>query len=197
MEIQAVLEQSEIGFQKAFEHILSVEGMVVSLEEHDRGLISKFGITLIAWAEYKKKTVRFDEIRKLTIAEARRFYREVYWEGLGLRRIKSLEMAIAIFDQCVHRGKFGGVELAQRALNMKTTGVMGEDTILALNSVDPQEFIQAFFRQAQRSYLILVQRDLNQMKFLKGWFERTYRILDMFKPIPIEPDNKPLSPITK
>lgn len=168
------------GFEKAFYYILSVEGVTLSREEYDKGLISKFGITLGAWSEFTKKQASFDDIKNLTLTQAKRFYR-AYWDALKLDRVKSLDVAISIFDQCVHRGRFGGTEMTQRFLNLRPTGIMTDQTLEAINSVEPDEFITGYFKHAQRSYLKIVEKDQTQMKFLKGWFERTYKILDSLK----------------
>lgn len=178
-------QQDEI-WEMAFEHIISVEGETVA--PADSQGISKFGITKRAWGDFKKSKATDATIRGLSKEQARQFYHQVYWRGMGLDQIRSPAVAIALFDQLVHRGPTGGAEFIRAFINtmiqnqfVQLTGIMDPQLIMVINSFDAVEFVLEFFKAIQRGYVRLAVKDHKKLHYLRGWLERSYVVLELLE----------------
>ena len=174
------------NWEMAFEHIISVEGEKVA--PPDSQGISKFGITKRAWGDFKKSKATDATIRGLTKEQARQFYYHVYWKGMKLDQVDSPAVAIALFDQLVHRGPSGGAEFIRAFINtiiqnqfVQLTGIMDPQLIMVINSFDAVEFVLEFFKSIQRSYIRLAIKDHKKLTYLRGWLERSYVVLQLLE----------------
>jgi len=82
-----------------------------------------------------------------------------------------------LFDQSINSGQGVAVKTMQKALGLKEDGAVGPNTIKALNSASTNQLVK-FFKERQRFYIALCESDKTQIKFLEGWLNRTYELLD-------------------
>lgn len=165
----------------AMAYLLINEGGFVDLPGDPGGATFK-GITLRSYRAYKGTPVTVDELKNLSDEDVAEFYRVIYWKPLMLDQVRDEKVATAIFDQCVHHGRFGGTRLVQFAISacqspIEVDGRMGEFTIDRLNALEPRRFLVAFQREVQESYLDHGKGGLSE--FLHGWLKRSQRISEL------------------
>jgi len=99
-----------------------------------------------------------------------------YWEPILGDQIANQGPASAIFDIAVLTGLGGAGQITQAALAqlgipVTMDGVIGPETIAAVNSADPNDFVSAFSAQAE-SYLLALPQAANN----PGWQARAERL---------------------
>jgi lysozyme family protein len=172
-----------VAFEMSFSRIIKAEGKTYSNNPMDLGGPTKYGITLAALCGMRNKVQTAKDIEALTENEARNFYFETYWSPLMLSGVVNFLITVLIMDQAVNRGRGAVVKQVQRILvEMKllsiADGIMGQQTIDALNKVEFKRFGLAFYRSSQESYIRICQANPSQVVFLLGWIRRTHLILD-------------------
>lgn len=165
-------------FDKAFQMILEHEGGF-SDHKDDRGSWTMYGITRAEVSRYLGHEASIDEVKALTIDQAKEIYKKNYWDKLKLDEVKSDLLKLILFDQGVNRGTGTIVLKVQKLLGVSVDGVFGPVTLSKLNAQDPKQFAILFFKDAQKSYIEIVKRNPSQIVFLNGWINRTHKLLDM------------------
>lgn len=118
-----------------------------------------------------------DFIQNSTLEElVETLYKENYWNKIWGFKIKKTSKAFMLFDSYVNQGA-NGLKIAQRVLNeigfnLVVDGVMGNNTLTAINEVSEQEFLENFTDARAKAY-----QNLNQPHFLQGWLNRTEDVL--------------------
>lgn len=121
----------------------------------DPGGETKYGIS--------KRSYPNEDIRNLTIDRATELYRRDYVEKHGIDTLDSDRTAELVVDWVVHSGTLG-IRKLQQALNVPVDGVMGPQTIQALNKLqDPRKILLW-----RLEFLI----GLTGHPFIKGWVKR-------------------------
>lgn len=103
---------------------------------------------------------------------AKEIYRERYWNPIHGDEITSDAIAAPLFSFAVNDGVHQAVRLLQQALGVQQDGILGDQTLAALNSADP-DATAAALRAAQESfYRRIVAANPDRAKFLNGWLAR-------------------------
>ena len=118
-----------------------------------------------------------DDIRALTLADARKLYRDKFWTPSDYSRFHSQQIATKVFDMAVNMGPKQAHKLLQHALNyidwhLKIDGVLGPRTMEAANTANPLNLMAQLRREQARFYERLVDRRPHMAVFLKGWMRR-------------------------
>jgi len=171
-------------FNQAIDYVLENEGGFVS-NPNDSGGPTNFGITVPMLTSYRQKQVNFLDIKNLTQAEAKMLYQSFFWDRL---RISGLPQAIAtaILDTAVNQGQATAIKMAQHCLGnaILPDGVMGPETLQALDKANPQMFIYSYVGFLQDRYADFCINATNQIIFLKGWLRRSRRLFTLLEIIP-------------
>jgi len=131
----------------------------------DRGGATKYGISQRAYPDL--------DIRNLTEQQARDIYKRDYWDRIRADEINSQAMAENIFDTCVNMGVRTGSRLAQVAAEIAPSdGIVGSQSIGALNECNDEMFITNFTIAKIARYAYICNRDKSQKRFLLGWVNR-------------------------
>jgi lysozyme family protein len=138
----------------------------------DPGGTTNYGITIGTLRDWRGADVTPEDVRNLTIEEARAIYFARYWTPI---RGDDLPMGVdlAVFDWAVHGGPGRAARDLQAALGVTVDGAVGRQTIDAARAADP----------------IAVIRDVNQRRLAHlrsrphaaanpGWFPRVARLED-------------------
>jgi lysozyme family protein len=152
-------------FKKAFEKVLKFEGGYVN-DKSDSGGETKYGIS--------KKAYPGIDIKSLTLEDAKAIYKKFYWDKIKADEIKSQKIAELIFDTAVNMGVRRAVKIAQTCLGVKVDGIVGNETLNALNNCD-ENFINAYKLQRIKIYVEISKRGDN-IKFLRGWISRVLEV---------------------
>ncbi|NWO18818.1 glycosyl hydrolase 108 family protein [Leptotrichia sp. oral taxon 223] len=159
-------------FERIFDYLLRVEGGY-SDDKHDKGGKTKYGIIEEEARDFGYK----GDMQDLTIDFAKNIYLKKYYLGNKLDKVVNDKVALSICDWAVNSGR-NGTKNAQIAINQLTNanldvdGIIGNKTLEALNSVDPEKFLEVYHNLQRIYYKGLVEADNTQEKFFLGWMNR-------------------------
>ena len=162
-------------FKKFLDYIFEVEGGFTD-DENDRGGKTNWGI-----AEEEAREFGYTgDMRNLTKDFAKNIYLKKYYLGNKLDKVVNDKVALSICDWAVNSGR-NGTKNAQIAINQLTNanldvdGIIGNKTLEAINSVDPEKFLEVYHNLQRIYYKGKVEADRTQERFLTGWLNRIQR----------------------
>jgi lysozyme family protein len=150
------------NFSAATAVVLGLEG-VYSDDPQDSGAETKWGI-----ARAKHPEIPADTWSNFTLADALAVYRLRYWSPHRLDEAP-WPWALAIFDGEVSQGSVIG--LAQNALGIPVDGIVGPQTLRAMN-VASSELLDIFFAGRAIAYVQLKQFPV----YGRGWLKRLFAV---------------------
>ena len=162
-------------FERIFDYLLRVEGGY-SDDKHDKGGKTKFGIIEEEARDFGYK----GDMQDLTKDFAKNIYLKKYYLGNKLDKVVNDKVALSICDWTVNSGR-NGTKNAQIAINQLTNanldadGIIGNKTLEALNSADPEKFLEVYHNLQRIYYKGKVEADRTQEGFLTGWLNRVQR----------------------
>ena len=159
-------------FEKIFDYLIKVEGGY-SNDKNDKGGKTKYGIIEEEARDFGYK----GDMQDLTIDFAKNIYLKKYYLGNKLDKVANDKVALSICDWAVNSGK-NGIKNAQIAINQLTNanldidGIIGNKTLEALSTVDPEKFLEVYHNLQRIYYRSKVADDKTQENFLAGWLNR-------------------------
>lgn len=162
-------------FERIFDYLLMVEGEY-SNDKHDKGGKTKYGITEEDARDFGYK----GDMQDLTMDFAKNIYLKKYYLGNKLDKVANDKVALSICDWAVNSGK-NGIKNAQIAINQLTNanldidGIIGNKTLEALSTVDPEKFLEVYHNLQRIYYRSKVADDKTQENFLAGWLNRVQK----------------------
>lgn len=147
----------------------------------DNGGPTNFGVTAPAAAQWIGYT---GPMNQLTYAQAAQVYQNGWWGPANYAALTSQAVADAIFDISVNTGMGGigaPVQAALTALGIANDGdgQWGPNTLTAVNSADPDAFINAFSSAVLAMYQQMAAGDASPTIRLNGWTNRANRLLTL------------------
>lgn len=123
--------------------------------------------------------VDVDDVRKITEPEARRLALREFWERYRCGEIEDRLVAAKFFDLIFNMRPGTAGLVLQRALRatlrpVTEDGVVGSQTIEAVNAADPRCVLIAMRSEAAAVYRMIAAADPTQRAFLAGWLSRAY-----------------------
>lgn len=155
--------------------ILSWEGGY-SHHPNDRGGATNMGVTIATWKQvgYDKDgdgDIDVADLRLLTKAEVvSRVMKPHFWDRWQGDEIASQSVANIVVDWVWSSGKHG-ITKVQGIIGVKTDGIVGPQTLEALNRQNPKKLFEKI-RAARLRFIEDVARKPGQRVFLKGWKNR-------------------------
>ena len=162
-------------FDKIFDYLIKVEGGY-SNDKYDIGGKTKYGIIEEEARKYGYK----GHMRDMPLEIAKDIYYKKYFKGNRLDEVVNDKISLSICDWIVNSGNWGAKK-AQQALNitngsnLAVDGKIGNNTLLALNNVNPEKFLQTYHNLQRNFYRSIVSSRPTQRVFLKGWLNRVDR----------------------
>ena len=158
-------------FEKFLDYIFEVEGGFTD-DENDRGGATNFGIT----EEEAREFGYTGDMRNLTKDFAKNIYLKKYYLGNKLDKVINNKVALSIFDWAVNSGR-RGIKKAQIVANkfganLIIDGIIGNKTLEAINSINPEAFLEEYHELQRAFYKNLAAKDSTQESFLEGWLNR-------------------------
>jgi lysozyme family protein len=168
-------------FETAIEKTLKNEGFY-SDNKNDSGGETYYGISRNNWPDWRgwiridamKNKPDFPECLHLLSleSEVKMFYEVNFWDKIRGDEIKDQEIAESLFDFAVNTGINPAVKTAQKALCIEDDGIIGINTIKALNSIIPELFLLRFTIEKINKYIQICQKNQSQKTFFFGWVSR-------------------------
>lgn len=131
---------------------------------------TKYGVSALAYEKQFKKIPSALDMKNLSYEDAS-FVLSSYWNACNADRINNQSIANIIVDWYYNSGKLGIIE-SQKAIGVSADGVIGENTILKINSSNSKELFDKL--KASRLSFIerIVKNNPKKAKFKNGWINR-------------------------
>lgn len=104
------------------------------------------------------------------------FYKTNFWDKMKLDKIDSQKIADEMFCFGCNAGIKTAIRLAQKVVNVSDDGIIGENTLNALNSCDESKFDLAFDSLEIEYYDKLIAKNPKLAIYKKGWYNRANKI---------------------
>lgn len=141
----------------------------------DRGGATNRGVTIATFEAYCKAKYlprpNVERLKRMTDGEWLDILKTMFWDKWQADKIKSQKIANILVDWVWGSGVYG-IKIPQRILGVKQDGIVGDETLKALNAQDPDKLFQVIY-EARKKYLndITISRPTNK-RFLRGWLNR-------------------------
>lgn len=119
-------------FDKVITHILLWEGGYVD-HPRDPGGATNMGITFRTLQHYRGKPVTKQDVKDLTVQEAKAIYKKNYWDAVWADQMPD-GLDYVMMDAAVNSGPRAAVKWLQRALRVSADGVLGPQTMGAVRA---------------------------------------------------------------
>ena len=154
--------------------ILQWEGGFVN-DPDDLGGATNKGITIGTFTEYRRKkglsapTVK--DLKNISDAEWHDVFKSLYWDRWKADEIKNQSVANILVDWVWASGSYG-IKRPQRLLGVKADGIVGKQTIAAINAMDAATLFK-MIKDDRAKFIdeICKARPKNE-KYRKGWMNR-------------------------
>lgn len=151
------------NFKEIIKIILKSEGGYV-WNPDDPGGETKYGIS--------KKQYPNVDIKSLTIDQAKEIYIKDYWWKINGDKINDDKIALQIFDFAVNSGVKRAVKFVQRICFVKEDGILGNETLNAINQRD-ETLVLYLYKLRRIEYYMRLARKKSLRQFLYSWIKRT------------------------
>jgi len=141
----------------------------------DKGGATNMGITIGAWRQigYDKDGDGDIDVQDIRLLDEHDFAAvlKIYWNKWQANRLINQSVANLLVDWVYTSGKWG-IVIPQRILKIEPDGIVGNQTIIAVNLVDQKKFFDAVFEARKKFFNDIVKNNPSQKKFIKGWLNR-------------------------
>ena len=154
------------NFVTSLETVLKHEGGYVD-HPKDPGGRTNMGITQAVYEKYLNRTVTEEEMKNIKIGDVRIIYKENYWDKVKGDDLPS-GVDFCVFDWAVNSGVSRASKALQKIIGAKADGVIGPNSLKAVESADSEVIIQQLTEAREDFYKRLSTFDT----FGKGWLSR-------------------------
>ena len=171
----------EQKFNQAYKKLKEPEGGYTDGKNQVRDEPTNMGIKQSTLDNYAKnhpdKNMPAD-VKDLRPDQARKIYKEMYWDNSKISQIENDRVRNALFDMNVMSGPTIPTKTLQQTLNeqiganLPKTGYLGDMTIKAINSI-PENKINEFMNALIENRMQSLQQMVNWPTAKGGWTKRT------------------------
>lgn len=176
-----------MSFKDAYEITKQQEGGYAN-DKHDRGgetyagIARRFHSTWEGWSYvdfYKKETKTRRQLNqalsedKEVLRLKHEFYKKKFWDPIDKYPLEQ-DVKIYMFDVAVNSGHKRARVLLQKALGVKADGIIGKKTLEAYARADTS--LIAKLKAERDSFYHRIAKG-TQKKYLKGWLNRSQKVL--------------------
>ena len=143
----------------------------------DAGGATNWGITISTLRDWRREPVSVDDVRNLTVDEAKQIYRSRFFVASGFDQVKDPQLLELLFDFAVNSGVYTATRALQRCIGVKDDGAFGPLSAAALRATN--NYAALFYKIKCERYELLLRYigfDHAQAIFATGWSNR----LDQF-----------------
>lgn len=159
---------------KLIPFILQWEGGFVN-DPSDLGGATNKGVTIGTFKEHRKRkglpSPTVDDLKNISESEWHDIFKSLYWDRWKADEIKSQAVANILVDWVWASGSHG-IKRPQRLLGVKADGIVGKQTIAAVNAMDAATLFK-MIKDDRAKFIdeICKARPANE-RFRKGWTNR-------------------------
>lgn len=172
----ANLHVDAITFDEAFKRLIGHEGGY-STDRRDPGNWTggRVGVGTLKGTKFGLAANTYPnlDIKNLTLAQAKAIYKKDWWDKLGADGMHSA-IVFQLWDFAINAGKSRAIKELQQAVGVPADGIIGPQTLAAVNSHDLNDVILSLTAERLKFYT-----SLSTFKtYGKGW---TNRVADNLK----------------
>lgn len=166
-------------FDNKVKNILNFEGGYTN-DPNDPGGPTNKGIIWKEWVANAQSLLGVEptlqNLQNITDDQAKAIYKALYWTPIHADEIIDGDLRYMLFDFYVNAGG-NAIKVLQKTINqlggaITVDGVMGQQTLDAINSVDVIALYNTFKTNRQGYYNNLAARSSKLATFLRGWTNR-------------------------
>jgi lysozyme family protein len=157
-------------FPRAFDLVVAIEGGYVN-DPRDPGGETIHGIT-------RRDHPDLWERGPPTLEQARDRYQSRYWEPCRCG-LMPWPVNLVLFDAAVNQGPEPAIRMLQSALGVIADGIVGRQTLAAIQSAQLGELVPRYLARRARRYVGTRNFDL----YGEGWFFRLFRLASSLPPL--------------
>lgn len=159
-----------MNFDEAFKLTIGHEGgFTQNPKDAGNWTGGKVGVGINKGTKYgiAANTYPNEDIKNLTLERAKQLYKRDFWDKAKCDQLPD-GIRFHVFDVSVNSGVSRGVKTLQQALGINADGIVGNQTINAAKSANPDALLSKFY-----SFRISFYTSLSSFStFGKGWMNR-------------------------
>ena len=160
------------NFEKALESVLHHEGGFVN-HPKDPGGITNLGCTKRVWEEWVGHPVTEQAMKDLKPADVAPLYKKKYWDKVSGDDLPA-GVDYCVFDTAINSGPGRAVKLLQACVNAEVDGVLGPNSLKAVNAFDVETLIEDYSKRR----LSFLTELATWETFGRGWARRVNEVED-------------------
>lgn len=160
------------NFDKCLDKVLEHEGGYVNHPD-DPGGRTNMGITQDTYESYLGRDVSEQEMKDMPKLDVAAIYKKMYWDKVK-GDLLSDGVDFCVFDWSVNSGVARAIIALQNVVGAKPDGLIGPNTLKAVNNADSQIIITQLSEAREDFYKRLAAFDT----FGKGWLNRNNKTRD-------------------
>lgn len=146
----------------------------------DKGGPTKFGVTLAALSRYRMTSVSAEDVKQLSVTEAKALYRQDYIVRPGFDLIEDERLRSLVIDAGVNHGTEAATRMLQKAVGVAVDGVFGLNTANAVKKASPTKLWLCMMGERLSFYGRIITNKPDQAVFAHGWMNRMNGLLRDF-----------------
>lgn len=143
----------------------------------DKGGPTNKGITLKTYRAFYGQQKTIEDLKGLDDTEWNAIFKYYYWDKCKGDELQDQSVANMLVDWAWNSGVVTAVKALQRIVGVKADGVMGPQTLGAVNRKSPLPVFGALKQERKKFLEAIVKRDASQKVNLKGWMNRVNDIV--------------------
>jgi lysozyme family protein len=152
--------------------VIADEGSAFTNNPKDAGGPTRYGVTMIALADFLGRPVSIAEVQALTPDSVKPIYKANYWTAVRGDELPA-GVDYFLFDAAVQHGRGRAVRFLQSALLVDADGDFGDKTKRALDGISDTVMLITRLSQIRRAFY---QGIPSFDTFGKGWTARLARV---------------------
>lgn len=141
----------------------------------DKGGATNMGVTIATYRNYRAKkgyaSTSVEDLKAMTMVEWREIFKSLYWNRWRADEIRSQSVANILVDWVWGSGIWG-IKIPQRLLGVTSDGIVGKNTLTALNAQNPLAIFNTI-KAARVTYIDdICKKTPTNERFRRGWINR-------------------------
>jgi len=146
------------------------EGKSYVNDKDDKGGCTKWGVTIGTLSSVMGEKKTCEDVKNMTAEEWQVVF-DYFYNRMMIDGINNSSIALLVYDMGWGSGIVNAIKHVQRCLGCIDDGIMGNETLNAINSGNPKETFDKLWKMREQWFI-----DMKQPKYLNGWLKRLNRI---------------------
>lgn len=165
-------------YSKLIPFIKRFEGGFVN-DPVDVGGATNSGVTLSTFQHYYGIDKDANDLRRMTDKQWTNIFLQGFWYKCKADQIINPSVAYLLVDWSWHSGTKTAIKAIQSILGVAQDGIMGPQTLKAINNVDGENLFYRLFNARQNFLYDLIRRRPSYKKYEKGFMRRIFELYEL------------------